>query len=139
MKKEHLVSIIASLLLLLLAYAALSKYREYDDFRFQLSKSPFISPFAALTAWTLPAGELLVCLTLLFRRTRLLGLFASLFLLSLFTAYIWSMLHLSYYIPCSCGGILAGMDWSTHLYFNLGFVFLSIAGILLYRPATPGL
>jgi hypothetical protein len=125
------IEIICFLLILLFVYAAVSKLNDYEIFRVQLSKSPFITNYAPIIAWALPVGEILVGLALTFKKTRLLGLYASLFLMTMFTAYIYTMLHYSYYIPCSCGGILSKMGWHTHLWFNAGFVVLSIGGIFL--------
>jgi len=131
MKRSTVVEIISSLLVLLFVYAAVSKLLDYQTFKVQLSKSPFITQFAGVTAWALPIGELLVAVALTFKVTRLVGLYASLFLMTMFTAYIWAMLHYSYYVPCSCGGILSKMGWEGHLWFNSGFVLLSILGIIL--------
>ena len=129
--KTSILEIISFLLVLLFMYAAVSKLLDYQVFKTQLSKSPFISSFANLVSWSLPVGEIIVGLTLTYRRTRLFGLYCSLFLMTMFTAYIFAMLHYSYYIPCSCGGILSKMDWTAHLWFNAGFVVLIIAGLLL--------
>jgi len=131
MKKRVFLEIISALLILLFVYAAVSKLLDYQTFRVQLGKSPFITNFAPTIAWALPIGEILVGLALAFKPTRLLGLYASLFLMTMFTAYIYTMLHYSYYIPCSCGGILSKMDWNTHFWFNVGFTLLSIIGIIL--------
>lgn len=131
MKRRIILEIINCLIILLFVYAATSKLLDYDEFKIQLGKSPFINEFAGVTAWALPIGEILVGVALTFTRTRLLGLYASLFLMTMFSAYIYAMLHYSYYIPCSCGGILSKMGWTTHLWFNIGFVLLSIIGILL--------
>jgi uncharacterized membrane protein YphA (DoxX/SURF4 family) len=131
MKRKIFLEIISNLIILLFVYAATSKLIDYEEFKIQLGKSPFINEFAGVTAWALPIGEILVGLALAFYRTRLLGLYASLFLMTMFSAYIYAMLHYSYYIPCSCGGILSKMGWTTHLWFNIGFVILSIIGILL--------
>ncbi len=131
MKRNLIIEIISSLLILLFVYAALSKLLDYPTFKLQLSKSPFITQFAGTVAWALPIGEILVALALLFKKTRLIGIYASLFLMTMFTAYIYSMLHYSYYIPCSCGGILSKMGWDNHMWFNAAFVGLSIIGILL--------
>lgn len=131
MRRKIIIEIVSSLLILLFMYAGVSKLLDYETFKVQLSKSPFITQFAGVLAWALPVGEIIVALTLTFGRTRLLGLYASLFLMTMFTTYIYAMLHYSYYIPCSCGGVLSKMDWNTHLWFNLGFVVLSIIGILL--------
>ena len=131
MKRKIFLEIINMLLALLFTYAAVSKLLDYETFKTQLGNSPFISKFSAILAWALPLGEILLALSLIFSQTRLIGMYASLFLMTMFSAYIFGMLKYSYYIPCSCGGILSKMGWTTHLIFNLGFVGLSIAGILL--------
>jgi uncharacterized membrane protein YphA (DoxX/SURF4 family) len=136
------VEIISALLILLFMYAAVSKLLDYETFKLQLSKSPFITQFAGVTAWALPVGEILVALALIFKPTRLLGLYASLFLMTMFTVYIYAMLRFSYDVPCSCGGVLSKMGWEEHLWFNTGFIGLSISGILIHvsskaeRPET---
>lgn len=131
MKRNFIIEIICGLLVLLFVYTGLSKMLDYDTFRLQLGKSPFITRFADPVAWTLPAGEILIALALVFKRTRLLGLYASLFLMTMFTAYIYAMLNYSYDLPCSCGGIISKMTWGQHMWFNTGFVALSVAAILL--------
>lgn len=134
-KNGTILDVICGLLILLFMYAGVSKLMEYGTFKLQLSKSPFITQFADTISWALPAGEVIICSLLAFEKTRLLGLYASLFLMTLFTAYIYTMLNYSYYIPCSCGGILSQMGWSTHFWFNIGFTLLTIAGIYLKSRA----
>jgi hypothetical protein len=112
-------------------YTAVSKLLDYETFKIQLSKSPFISKYATELALALPIIEIIVVLSFAFKRTRLFGLYSSLFLMTMFTAYIYLMLHFSFYVPCSCGGVLSKMDWNTHLWFNIGFVVLAIAGVVL--------
>jgi uncharacterized membrane protein YphA (DoxX/SURF4 family) len=131
MSRNTIIEIIASLLVLLFIYAALSKFFDFDEFRLQLGKSPFITNYAGAIAWILPIFEIILGLALIYKRTRLIGFYASLFLMTSFTAYIFCMLHYSYYIPCSCGGILSKMGWNAHFWFNLGFVAISITGIYL--------
>jgi hypothetical protein len=131
MKRRVIVEIISSLLIILFVYTALSKVFDHDTFRSQLGKSPFITSFASTIAWALPAAELLLALLLALPDTRLLGLYVSLFTMTLFTAYIYAMLHFSYYIPCSCGGVISEMSWNQHMVFNLFFVAISIVGILI--------
>jgi hypothetical protein len=131
MKRKTIVEILASLLILLFVYAALSKLFDFENFRVQLGKSPFITGFSGVVSWALPIVELAIALLLTFSRSRLLGMFAALFLMTLFSAYIFTMLHYSYYIPCSCGGVLSKLTWGQHLVFNIFFVAVSIAGIFI--------
>ncbi|MBW7891306.1 MAG: DoxX family membrane protein [Chitinophagaceae bacterium] len=136
MKKTLIVDIISGLLILLFVYAGLSKLLDYADFKFQLSRSPFVTKVAGLVAWAVPASEIVVALLLVFNRTRLLGFYASFFLMLLFTGYIYAMLHYSYYVPCSCGGVLSQMSWGQHLIFNIAFTILAFLGVVMYEPVN---
>lgn len=132
-KKTMIVEIIASLLILLFIYAAISKLSDYNRFSVQLSKSPFITSISNMVAWSIPTVEILIALLLVMKRTRQTGLYASFFLMSLFTAYLLIMLNYSYYVPCSCGGVLENLSWENHIVFNTFFVVLSGVGIFLNK------
>lgn len=125
------IQVISALLLILFVYTGMNKLMDHEQFRMQLEKSPFVEQMATFITYTLPAGEILLALTLIIKKTRLLGLFLSFFLMALFTGYIWMMLNYAYDLPCSCGGILASMSWHTHLIFNAIFTMLAAIGILL--------
>jgi hypothetical protein len=133
MLRKITVEIITLLFIILWVYAGLSKLIDYSSFRFQLGRSPYIELFASIIAIGLPMIEILIAFALLFSSTRLIGLYASFFLMALFTGYIYMMLHYSYFISCSCGGILSKMDWDTHLTFNLACILLIGLGILLFE------
>lgn len=140
LRKNTMVEIISSLLIILFIYTSLSKLSGYNNFTVQLSKSPFITSYANTIAWSIPAVEILISLLLVIKRTRLLGLYASFFLMSLFTAYLVIMLNFSYYIPCSCGGVLQYLSWNQHIVFNSFFIVIAGAGVLLRaqtKYATP--
>lgn len=136
-KNGTILDVICGLLILLFMYAAVSKLLEYGTFKLQLSQSPYITQFANEIVWALPAGEIVICALLAFKSTRMLGLYGSLFLMTMFTMYIYTMLSFSYYVPCSCGGILSKMGWTTHFWFNIGFTLLPIAGIILCAKKPP--
>lgn len=131
MQNKFWVEIICSLLLLLFSYAAISKLTDYNTFAGQLGKSPFLERYASIIVWLIPVTECIIALLLLFNKTRLTGLFASFALMLTFTIYIYMMLHYSYYVPCSCGGVLAKMSWTQHFWFNVAFTTLALTGILL--------
>lgn len=133
MARKITVEIIAALLILLFIYAALSKLLDYQRFSVQLSKSPLLSSFASAAAIGVPLMEIVISFLLLNKRSRSLGLYASLFLLSLFTFYLIAIINFSYYIPCSCGGILQGLSWNAHIIFNTAFILITIIGIILER------
>ncbi len=139
MKRRFLTEGIAVLFILLFVYAASSKLMDYNKFTIELGKSPLLTAFANEVAIGIPATEIIIALLLCLPKTRLTGLYASLTLMTMFTAYIVTILRFSDYIPCSCGGILQNMNWQQHLVFNCVFVVLAVAGVLVHpEPVTTG-
>ncbi|MBO9730198.1 MAG: hypothetical protein J7623_16280 [Chitinophaga sp.] len=134
MNRKNITQLIASLLILLFSYAATSKLVDYQTFVIQLGKSPLIDQYAIPISWGIPSLEYVVVALLLFSRSRLLGFYASFFLMMLFTVYIYAILHFSYDLPCSCGGVLSQLSWQQHLIFNIAFTILSLFGIIFQSP-----
>lgn len=131
MTRKITLEIISALLVLLWVYAAISKLIDYSTFKVQLGKSPLLTQFAGFVAIAVPLIELLISGALIVPKYRLIGLYGSLFMLVMFTAYLIAILNFSYYIPCSCGGILSGLSWNTHIVFNLAFAALAVIGIVI--------
>lgn len=130
-KKQGIVSGISALLIILFLYAGLSKLLEYSVFQMQLAKSPMLTPYSEMLAILLPIGEIILALALFYDKYRLVSFYASFFIMSLFTIYLIYVLNFSYYIPCSCGGILGKLSWGSHIIFNVFFILISFLGILL--------
>ncbi|WP_316789663.1 MauE/DoxX family redox-associated membrane protein [Pedobacter frigoris] len=128
--KVIFIEIIIALFVVLWFYTGLNKIVDYNNFKSQLGKSPFVEHFAALISWIIPIGEMLIGVMLVYRRTMLLGLHLSFALMLLFTGYVWMMLSYAYDLPCSCGGVLAQLSWEDHLWFNSAFVLLSVIAII---------
>src|SRR5579862_2783084 len=127
------ISLISSLLLILLfVYAATSKLLDYQKFRVEIGQSPILTAIASWIAWLVPATGIGISVLLAYSRSRLAALYASFSLMVMFTTYIIAILKFSDYIPCSCGGILQNMQWPEHLIFNIVFVLIAFAGIMLY-------
>jgi len=131
MKRKIIVDVITVLLIILWCYAAVSKFADYQTFKLQLGKSPLLTRFASTIAIGVPIVELLIAIALTITRYRTLGLYSSLFLLTLFIAYIVAILNFSYYIPCSCGGLLSALSWKEHIVFNASFSGATIFAIIL--------
>jgi hypothetical protein len=131
LSRHLIIEIICSLLIMLFIYSSISKLSAYNRFSVQLSKSPFITSYYQLVAWSIPATEIVIAFLLAIKRTRLVGLYASFLLMSLFTAYLVIMLNFSFYIPCSCGGVLEYLSWEQHIVFNSFFIVMAGAGVLL--------
>jgi len=133
MRRGFLIEIISSLFILLFVYTAASKLLDYSAFKSVLSELPLIGDHSGFVGLALPITEGLVSVLLFIPRTRLWGLYGSLALMTAFTLYLAYMIFFTPNLPCSCGGVLKQMTWNQHLIFNMSFLMLSLAGILLQR------
>lgn len=134
MKRTLIVEVIVFLLMLLFLFASVSKWLAFRSFINDIDNQPFPNSLTPYIVYALPPLEVLITLALMFERTRTAGLYASLILMSAFSIYTAAvLLHFFEYIPCSCGGIVKNLSWPTHLFLNLFFVAISIAGIILRK------
>jgi Methylamine utilisation protein MauE len=124
-------NVVVILLILLWAYSAADKLSDFPKFRLELGKSPLITGFQGIVAVIVPLAELTIAVLLRIKRTKIAGLYASFALLSLFTAYLVVILNYSYYIPCSCNGLVAGMSWRAHIAFNVAYLLLIASAIVV--------
>lgn len=127
--KKTFSDLVSYLLILLFVYAATSKLLDYEKFRVQLGQSPLLTSFAGFVAWFIPVLEIAAAVFLMIPLTRIKAFYLSLSLLVMFTAYLVAIIHFSFYVPCTCGGILQNLDWNTHILFNLFFILLTIAAV----------
>jgi hypothetical protein len=133
-----IVKIICALQAALFTYAAVSKLAALAEFRLQLGRSPLLAGYEGLLAAFLPLAELVTALLLVISFTRRAGLYAAFGLLLAFTGYLLIILNYSYYVPCSCGGILGHLSWKAHIYFNGAFILLAIIAILIDQRQKGG-
>ncbi|MBC7523370.1 MAG: hypothetical protein H7239_02895 [Flavobacterium sp.] len=128
---SNVIYIFALLHILLFSYAAASKLLDFQNFQVQLGQSPLLNAVAVAVSFAVPLVEFILVLLLLFSKFRLIGLYGSFVLITMFSAYIIIILNFSSFTPCSCGGILEKMSWTEHLVFNIVFVLLSALGVIL--------
>jgi hypothetical protein len=134
MRRKIIIEIISSLLILLFLYASVSKWLAFKSFVGDMNNQPFPNWMTPWLVWSIPSMEVLIVLLLIFDRTRLPGLYASLVLMGAFTVYTAAvLLHAFKFVPCSCGGVIRKLTWPQHLFFNLFFVGITVAGIILLR------
>jgi hypothetical protein len=80
----------------------------------------------------MPGVELIIAVMLLVPKTRLAGLWSSVGLMFLFTAYVFTIpMFFDHNKPCSCGGIISNLSWEQHFWFNLGFTCIALTGVFL--------
>lgn len=116
--------------IILFVYAAVSKLADFENFRVQVAQSPLLSAFATFIAYATVITELIIASMLCFEKTKRLGLYLFLGMMSAFTVYIYLILNYSPFVPCSCGGILEKMGWTEHLWFNIIITLLATAMVL---------
>jgi hypothetical protein len=116
---------------MLFLYTALSKIADHKNFIKTMRKSELIGHYAKIIAWAVPAIELIAVALLFFPKTRQKGLYLSLGLIVVFTAYIVYMLTFASKLICQCGGVLYRLSWTEHLVFNIALTLLAIAAIWL--------
>jgi uncharacterized membrane protein YphA (DoxX/SURF4 family) len=131
MTKGIIVDVISILLILLFGYAATSKLITYNQFVWQIAKSPILKEISPYLALVVPIIEFTVCIMLVIPKWRLKGLYGSITLMIIFTLYIAFILTFSKHVPCNCGGVLQNLRWKNHLIFNICFLGLSFSGIFL--------
>lgn len=133
-KRQVLLESISALLIMLFLYASVSKFLDFEHFRREMNNQPFPNEYTPFLIWAVPLTEIGISVSLLFERTRMIGLIASLILMTAFTIYaILILLHFFKYVPCSCGGVISKLTWHQHLVFNLFFDTISILAIVLQR------
>lgn len=133
MKNSLIIDIVTILFTILFIYTGISKLMDYSIFKEQLADSPILSPVATPISILLPWTEFAIVALLLVPKWRLKGLIAAFVLMIAFTLYIIGILSFSENLPCSCGGVLAEMNWPQHIAFNGLFIIMALIGIILER------
>jgi hypothetical protein len=138
MSTKTLVKLIAIALAVLFAYAAADKLDHYTLFSLQLKRFPVPIPVIPEQAWVIPVSEFLIALLLLLPFSRLIALFASLFLLGAYTLYLTCMLDSRFHVSCKCGEPFQALSLKTLILVTLvGEFFTGVAVVLSGRLVTP--
>jgi len=115
----------------LFGYAAFDKLFAQDKFVITMGQSGMLTPYAPALAWAVPVVELVLALVLVLNWYRLFALYASFSLMSMFTAYIFIVLYVMEKELCGCGAAIEALGWFWHFVFNVGFMVMAIAGLIL--------
>lgn len=126
---EHLIAIVASLLILMWVFTVGEKALEFPKFRVTMSQQPLPLWLKGFLVYALLPMEAGTALLLSFARTRLTGFILSALLMTSFTIYVTWMLLFHEHLPCACGGPIPGWGWMAHLCFNVCCTILAIWGL----------
>jgi|SRR6218665_563195 len=127
------VNAIAALLIFVFAYTAVSKFFNYQIFRFNLKEAPLVGDHAGVTAILLSVINLIPVFLLSVPIARRAGFIYSFILLFLYSLYLSYALLTAQHLPCSCSGIAPWLSWRNHLWVNLVLATLSVIAILLSK------
>ncbi len=128
-KTSLLFRIVSAAVVLVFSYTAANKIVDWQQFKVALNKSPYLHDWVTILQILIPLSELGIVLLILVPRTMLFGMYAAFFLMAVFSCYVFVMLRYSYFLPCSCGGIISAMNWNQHLAFNLVMTIMIAAAI----------
>jgi len=132
MNLHPFIILITGFLVFLWAYSAFSKLFSFYKFKQAMLTQVFPRWIGHILIYTLPLIELAFVAILLISETRLLGMYASLFLMILFTLYVGGAVFRIYdRHPCACGGLFARLGWYKHLKVNIILSLIALVGVIL--------
>lgn len=120
-------------LICIFLYTTYHKIIDMERFEEDLFRSKLLSNFAIYIKYLIPMSEICVIMLLFIDKYIVIGLYLSLFLLSIFTIYLFFLDHLSLFYGCSCGGVFNTMNYSEHIFINICLILSNILGIFLYQ------
>ncbi|KKO89180.1 hypothetical protein AAW12_23950 [Sphingobacterium sp. Ag1] len=130
--KTFISELIIFLLIILWAYTFASKIFDFDTFDRQIKGAYLLSRAGSVLPYLLQAVHLVIVVLLVNKKWRWLGLFSSLSVLTLYTAYLIYILKFAPTIPCSCIAVMKGMNWSEQLSFNFIALAINIIGLITF-------
>jgi len=132
MSLHPFIVVITGLLIILWAYAAFSKLLNFHRFKQAMLTQVFPRWVGKILIYILPLIELGFIILLLIPKTRLLGMYASLFLMASFTIYVGGVVFQFYErYPCACGGLFVRMGWYKHFKLNVLLTLIALTGVVL--------
>lgn len=135
---KYILYLLTILLLLLWIPVTLDKFWDLQSFKQTLVRQPFPDEWAKILYWLLPTIEgicvlLFVLGTIDYPKTKIFlkwGFALSSLLLFTFTSFIlFGVLGWYEQRPCGCGSVISFLSWEQHLWFNIGFLLISLFGI----------
>src|SRR5690606_9588578 len=130
---SHLYRVIIVRLLARWLPITIDKTFDFAAFQSGILNQPFPNFLGYILIYTLPVLDMATVATLVVSRCQKLGLILSTTLLTAFSTYIAiAFLGTWEQLPCGCGSVIKGMNWTQHLIFNLIFLMFSGWGLYLW-------
>ena len=121
----------------LFSYAFFIKIQNFENFVKKLFQSELIANnLVSLVSYTVPSIEIIIAMCLLFSIKRKVFLYISMFVLIVFTSYLFTLNEYSLFNGCSCGGVFENISYTQHTIINLVFIFFNLLAILTIHSKT---
>lgn len=131
--KEIAVFVICLICMFLFLFSAYEKLVEHQRFYKGLSSVTIIGSRAGIISYAVPIFEIITSMLLIIPQTHKQGLYGFVSLMVLFTIYIFGMWLWAPNLPCHCNLIIENLSWGQHIWFNLAFIALAIAALLIKK------
>jgi hypothetical protein len=134
MTPHPFIILITGLLIILWAYSAFSKLYDLPNFKHAMMTQVFPEWMGKILIILVPLSEIIMIILLLIAGTRLIGMYASLFIMIAFTIYVAGTVFGVYdRRPCACGGLFSRLGWEKHLKVNIVLTLIALVGVLLMK------
>ncbi|WP_143307060.1 MauE/DoxX family redox-associated membrane protein [Chitinophaga vietnamensis] len=131
MKREILLTVLSTSLILMFMYAAFSKVFDWPGFTHAMEMQPVPNWSKTFLQWSVPIVEIFISIALIFSRSRLWGFYGASVVMLAFTVYVGlGIANLLPYTPCACGGVISQFTWPQHFAFNSTFLLIAVSGII---------
>lgn len=131
MKARTVIEVIASLLIVLFLYAAISQVVSHPTFQSQINRSLSNTVLSGIIAWLIPAIQLAIVIILWRPATRLAAFGCSLAMVGCYTVYLIVMLPGAFKSNCHCGELWQQATLEINVLVNLAIIFLAATAIIL--------
>ena len=132
MNPHPFIILVSGLLIILWAYASFSKLFNLKKFKQAMSTQVFPKWIGKVFVYLVPFSEIAIIVLLLIPETRLLGMYASLFVMVAFTLYVGgAVFHIYERHPCACGGLFSRLGWNKHFKVNIILTIVALIGVVL--------
>ncbi len=120
-------------LLCMYIFASIGKWIDLPGFQQQVANIYYLEAYAPAIAIVMPVLHVIAAFLLIADKTRLIGLYISLFILMGYTAFI-GLNILKYFgpAPCNCVGIWHTVGWEEHYYINWALIFINVIALMAY-------
>lgn len=131
MKARTVIEVIASLLIVLFLYAAITQVAFHPIFQSQVDRSLSNAALSGTIAWLLPVIQSAMAWLLWRPSTRLAAFGCTMAIVGCYTIYLVMMLPGAYKSYCHCGELWQQATLETNILVNLAVILLSATAIII--------